>query len=96
MRHIQKIGSQYQPPPQNAVSPENTVPISSPQENVTNTVDRNSASSQRPWMQNRTNRPRQINQENSQFEGELLTLLSNRTPDIASYIYIYIYLQVMQ
>lgn len=45
----------------------------------------NSSTSQRPWIQKRKkNRPRQTNVESSVFERELVTLLSNHTPDIAA------------
>lgn len=63
--------------PENIASPENTVTSE-------NTQRASNHGSQNPWIQKRKNRPRQTNQENSSFERELLTLLSNQTPDLAS------------
>lgn len=43
-----------------------------------------SATSQKPWLQKRKRNPPGKNPESSLFEKELLTLLSNQTPDLAA------------
>lgn len=49
-------------------------------------IDRgvDSASSQKPWLEKRKRRAPKTNPESSPFEKELLTLLSNQTPDLAA------------
>lgn len=43
-----------------------------------------SPSSQKPWLEKRKRRAPKTNPESSPFEKELLTLLSNQTPDLAA------------
>ncbi|CAG5058937.1 unnamed protein product [Parnassius apollo] len=51
---------------------------------VTQHVNDNTTVTQRPWSQKRKNTQRQSPQQTSQFEKELLVLLSKQTPDLSS------------
>ncbi|XP_050665917.1 uncharacterized protein LOC126966085 [Leptidea sinapis] len=61
--------------------------LPSPSDNILDSmIDRgvDSASSQKPWLEKRKRRAPKTNPESSPFEKELLTLLSNQTPDLAA------------
>lgn len=63
--------------PENIASAENTVTSE-------NTQRASNPGSENPWTQKRKYRQRQTNQESSPFEQQLITLLSNQTPDLAA------------
>lgn len=58
--------------------------FSNTQQSEQNDRDVDSAPSQKPWLEKRKRRAPKTNPESSPFEKELLTLLSNQTPDLAA------------
>lgn len=68
---------------ENIASPENITSPATLPENIASAE--NTVTSENPWTQKRKYRQRQkTNQESSPFEQQLLTLLSNQTPDLAA------------